>query len=137
MAKPTSADFYKKQIIQMVKTRNGEFEEWLIPQVESAAMNRVILAKIQEEICRETNLAVFSDGSVGQKKREAHPLLAVYDKLQRTLLLQYKAIGLNYDATPSKINEPTGKAAKEDDPLVQFYSGFMERNQTIPQGEPK
>ena len=63
MAKPKSADFYKKQIIQMVKTRNGEFEEWLIPQVESAAMNRVILAKIQEEICRETNLAVFSEAA--------------------------------------------------------------------------
>ena len=133
MAAPKDADFYEKQIIEMVKSRNGEFEEWLLPQVESAAMNRVILAKIQNEICKEAHLAVFSDGSVGQKKREAHPLLAVYDKLQRTLLLQYKAIGLNYDATPSKINEPTGKAAKAEDPITKFLGAINETTMQIPE----
>ena len=76
-------------------------------------------------------------GSMGQEKREPHPLLAVYDKMQRTLLQQYAALGLNYNATPSKINEPTGKAAKEDDPLVKFYSGFMDIRDTTPDGEPK
>ena len=131
MGKQKDIDFYKEEIIEMVKSRNGEFEEWLKPQVESAAMNRVILAKIQEEICNEKYLSVISDGSVGQKKKEAHPLLAVYDKLQRTLLLQYKAIGLNYDATPSKINEPTGKAAREDDPMLSFYKGILKENKNL------
>lgn len=137
MAKPKSVQAYEKEIVKMIEARNGVFDNWLSPQVEGAAMNRVILAQIHTEITKEKSLTISVSGSMGQEKREPHPLLAVYDKMQRTLLQQYAALGLNYNATPSKINEPTGKAAKEDDPLVQFYSGFMERNQTIPQGEPK
>ena len=137
MAKPKSVQAYEKEIVKMIEARNGVFDNWLSPQVEGAAMNRVILAQIHTEITKEKSLTISVSGSMGQEKREPHPLLAVYDKMQRTLLQQYAALGLNYNATPSKINEPTGKAAKEDDPLVQFYSGFMERNHTIPQGEPK
>jgi len=137
MAKPKSVQAYEKEIVKMIEARNGVFDNWLSPQVEGAAMNRVILAQIHTEITGERSLTISVSGSMGQEKREPHPLLAVYDKMQRTLLQQYAALGLNYNATPSKINEPTGKAAKEDDPLVQFYSGFMERNHTIPQGEPK
>ena len=46
------------------------------------------------------------------------------DKMQRTLLQQYAALGLNYNATPSKINEPTGKSAKEADPLTEYLQGI-------------
>ena len=137
MAKPKSVQAYEKEIVKMIEARNGVFDNWLSPQVEGAAMNRVILAQIHTEITKEKSLTISVSGSMGQEKREPHPLLAVYDKMQRTLLPQYAALGLNYNATPSKINEPTGKAAKEDDPLVQFYSGFMDRNQVEPQGEPK
>ena len=137
MAKPKSVQAYEKEIVKMIEARNGVFDNWLSPQVEGAAMNRVILAQIHTEITKEKSLTISVSGSMGQEKREPHPLLAVYDKMQRTLLQQYSALGLNYNATPSKINEPTGKAAKEDDPLVQFYSGFMDRNQVEPQGEPK
>lgn len=121
----------------MIEARNGVFDNWLSPQVEGAAMNRVILAQIHTEITKEKSLTISVSGSMGQEKREPHPLLAVYDKMQRTLLQQYAALGLNYNATPSKINEPTGKAAKEDDPLVKFYSGFMDIRDTTPDGEPK
>jgi len=131
MAKINNTNFYEKQIIDMVKSRNGEFEEWLRPQVESAAMNRVILAKIQDELVEQNSLSVFSDGSMGQKKREAHPLLAVYDKMQRTLLLQYEALGLNYKTTPSKVVESTKKQSQEDDPLVKFYKTAKDATQFI------
>jgi len=137
MAKPKSVQAYEKEIVKMIEARNGAFDNWLTPQVEGAAMNRVILAQIHTEITGAKSLTITVSGSMGQEKREPHPLLAVYDKMQRTLLQQYAALGLNYNATPSKINEPTGKAAKEDDPLVQFYNGFMDRNQVEPQGEPK
>jgi hypothetical protein len=137
MAKPKSVQAYEKEIVKMIEARNGVFDNWLSPQVEGAAMNRVILAQIHTEITKEKSLTISVSGSMGQEKREPHPLLAVYDKMQRTLLQQYAALGLNYNATPSKINEPTGKAAKEDDPLVKFYSGFMDIRDTTPDGEPK
>ena len=137
MAKPKSVQAYEKEIVKMIEARNGVFDNWLSPQVEGAAMNRVILAQIHAEITQEKSLTISVSGSMGQEKREPHPLLAVYDKMQRTLLQQYAALGLNYNATPSKINEPTGKAAKEDDPLVKFYSGFMDIRDTTPDGEPK
>lgn len=124
MAKPKSVQAYEKEIVKMIEARNGAFDTWLRPQVEGAAMNRVVLAKIHAEITKEANLTILASGSMGQQKREPHPLLAVYDKMQRTLLQQYAALGLNYNATPSKINEPTGKAAKEDDPLIKFYQGL-------------
>ena len=125
MAEQNNVQEYKDEIVKMIEARNGEFDFWLSPQVEGAAMNRVILAKIHTELTNCNSLIVSAFGSTGQEKREPHPLLAVYDKMQRTLLQQYAALGLNYNATPSKINEPTGKAAKEDDPLVEFYKTTM------------
>ena len=130
MAKSKSVQAYEKEIVKMIESRNGSFDIWLIPQVEGAAMNRVILAQIHAEIAGERSLTISIPGSMGQEKREPHPLLSVYDKMQRTLLQQYAALGLNYNATPSKINEPTGKAAKEDDPLLQVYKGFVNTKNT-------
>lgn len=122
MTKQNDVQEYKEEIVKMIEARTGTFDFWLSPQVEGAAMNRAILAKIHTELTNSTSLIVNGFGSTGQEKREPHPLLAVYDKMQRTLLQQYAALGLNYNATPSKINEPTGKAAKEDDPLMEFYN---------------
>lgn len=136
MARPKSVQTYVQEIVKMIEARNGTFDNWLTPQVEGAAMNRVILAQIHKEITGAKSLTIIVSGSMGQEKREPHPLLAVYDKMQRTLLQQYAALGLNYNATPSKINEPTGKAAKED-PIVQFYKGFMDSKDVTPDGEPK
>lgn len=124
MANTKNVQAYEKEIIKMIEARNGEYNSWLNPQVEGAAMNRAILAQIHTELTGEKSLTISVSGSMGQEKREPHPLLAVYDKMQRTLLLQYAALGLNYNSTPSKINEPTGKAAKEDDPLVRFYEAM-------------
>jgi hypothetical protein len=124
MEKINDVQTYKEEIVKMIEARNGEYDFWLTPQVECAAMNRTVLAKIHSEITNATNLIVTVFGSTGQEKREPHPLLAVYDKMQRTLLQQYAALGLNYNATPSKINEPTGKAAKDDDPLKELLNGI-------------
>ena len=50
MAKPKSADAYEKEIVKMIEARNGSFDNWLSPQVESAAMNRVILAQVENVV---------------------------------------------------------------------------------------
>ena len=122
MAKAKTAHAYELEIKKMIEKRNGEFDMWLIPQLRTTALNCVMLDKIHDELCSERSLLITSSGSMDQVKYEAHPLLAHYDKLQRTLLQQFEALGLNYRATPSKINETTRKGVEESDPMAGFYT---------------
>ena len=122
MAKKKTAHIYELEIKKMIEKRNGEFDVWLIPQLRTTALNCVMLDKIHDELCSERSLLITSSGSMDQVKYEAHPLLAHYDKLQRTLLQQFEALGLNYRATPSKINETTRKGVEESDPMAGFYT---------------
>ena len=122
MAKAKTAHTYELEIKKMIEKRNGEFDVWLIPQLRTTALNCVMLDKIHDELCSERSLLITSSGSMDQVKYEAHPLLAHYDKLQRTLLQQFEALGLNYRATPSKINETTRKGVEESDPMAGFYT---------------
>ena len=122
MAKAKTAHAYELEIKKMIEKRNGEFDVWLIPQLRTTALNCVMLDKIHDELCSEHSLLITSSGSMDQVKYEAHPLLAHYDKLQRTLLQHFEALGLNYRATPSKINETTRKGVEESDPMAGFYT---------------
>ena len=122
MGKKKSAHGYELELRRMIKSRTGvDCEVWLRPQLRATAMNCVLLDKVQGELMGEGSLVVTSAGSQGQMKMDAHPLLATYDKLQRTLLQQYEALGLNFRTTPSKVKEDTRKGVDESDPLVQFY----------------
>ena len=107
MAKPKTAHAYELELRKMIESRTGaKMELWLLPQVRATAMNEVMLDQIQEELTNgQRKLADWGDGSTGQIKFEAHPLLPHYDKLQRTLLMQFEALGLNYSTTPSKVKE--------------------------------
>ena len=111
----------------MIESRTGaKMEIWLTPQVRATAMNQVMLDKIQDALINGTRkMADWNDGSTGQMKFEAHPLLPHYDKLQRTLLMQYEAIGLNYSTTPSKVKEDTKKGIDEEDPMKTYYEGRL------------
>lgn len=108
----------------MIESRTGaKMEMWLMPQVRATAMNEVMLDKIQSELYDETTkLADWRDGSTGQMKFEAHPLLPHYDKLQRTLMMQFEALGLNYSTTPSKVKEDTKKGVDERDPMARMMA---------------
>ena len=111
MAKQKTAHTYELELRKMIEYRtNAVMEPWLKPQVRATAMNEVMLDKIQDELTNgNRKLADWGDGSTGQMKFEAHPLLPHYDKLQRTLLMQFEALGLNYSTTPSKVKEDTKK----------------------------
>jgi hypothetical protein len=122
MAKQKTAHAYELELRKMIEARTGaKMEIWLTPQVRATAMNQVMLDKIQDALINGTRKLVdWNDGSTGQMKFEAHPLLPHYDKLQRTLLMQYEAIGLNYSTTPSKVKEDTRKGMDEKDPLAKM-----------------
>lgn len=123
MAKQKTAHAYELELRKMIEKRTGaKMELWLLPQVRATAMNQEMLDKIQDDLTDGTRkLADWGDGSTGQKKFEAHPLLSHYDKLQRTLLMQFEALGLNYSTTPSKVKEDTRKGVDEDDPMANYY----------------
>ena len=93
-----------------------------LEDVAETAANMVLLDKMQEELAGAVHLVVSSTGSTGQPKNEVSPLLPHYDKLQRTLLMQLEALGLNYSTTPSKVKEDTRKGVDESDPMVTFYT---------------
>ena len=128
MAKQRTAHAYELELRKMIESRTGaKMEMWLTPQVRATAMNEVMLDKIQDELVNSPKkLADWNDGSTGQMKFEEHPLLKTYDKLQRTLLLQFEALGLNYKTTPSKVKEDTKKGVDEEDPMVKFYKNMQQ-----------
>ena len=120
----------------MIENRTGaKMELWLMPQVRATAMNQVMLDQIQEELCNGTRrLADWGDGSTGQMKFEAHPLLPHYDKLQRTLLIQFEALGLNYSTTPSKVKEDTKRGVDtEKDGLSNLLTQARDTMNEIPE----
>lgn len=124
MAKQRTAHAYELELRKMIKSRTGEdMEPWLLPQVRATAMNMVLLDKVQSEIERSDNLVTLTPGSMAQMKNEVNPLLAHYDKMQRTLMLQFEALGLNYKTTPSKVREDTRRGLEENDPMVEYYKG--------------
>lgn len=127
MAKTKTAHAYELELRKMIESRTGaKMEMWLTPQVRATAMNEVMLDKIQDELVNSPKkLADWNDGSTGQMKFEAHPLLPHYDKLQRTLLMQFEALGLNYSTTPSKVKEDTKKGIDEEDPMKTYYEGRL------------
>lgn len=107
----------------MIKSRTGaDMEPWLLPQVRATAANMVMLDKVQNELL-DGDLVTLVPGSMGQMKNEVSPLLPHYDKMQRTLLMQFEALGLNYSTTPSKVKEDTKKGVDEEDPMANYYRG--------------
>jgi hypothetical protein len=96
-------------------------EPWLLPQVRATAANMVMLDKIQDELLAG-DLVTLVPGSMGQMKNEVSPLLPHYDKMQRTLLMQLEALGLNYSTTPSKVKEDTKKGVDEKDPMARMMA---------------
>lgn len=123
MSKKKTAHAYEIELRKMIKARTGaDCEIWLTPQIRSTAMNMVILDRIQDEILAMDTFVNPVVGSMGQQKDEVTPLLPHYDKCQRTLLMQFEALGLNYSTTPSKVKEDTKKGMDERDPLAKMMA---------------
>ena len=135
MAKPKTAHAYELELRKMIESRTGaKMEPWLMPQVRATAMNMVMLDKVQQEILEEDSLITLVPGSMGQMKNEVTPLLPHYDKLQRTLLMQLEALGLNYSTTPSKVKEDTKRGVDaEKDGLANMLTAAKEGLNEIPE----
>ena len=117
------AKSYENELKQMIRERTkAECEAWLMPQIRATAMNMVMLDKVQAELMKSNSLTVMAVGSMGQMKSEANPLMPHYKELQRTLTLQFEALGLNYRTNPQRVKEPAANGVDEADPMVKFYA---------------
>ena len=134
MAKQRTAHAYELELRKMIKSRTGaDMEAWLLPQVRATASNMVMLDKVQAELEGTKSLVMLTSGSMKQKKNEVSPLLPYYDKMQRTLMLQFEAIGLNYNTTPSKVKEDTKRGVDtEKDGLSNLLTQARDTMNEIP-----
>ena len=135
MAKQRTAHAYELELRKMIKSRTGaDMEAWLLPQVRATASNMVMLDKVQAELEDTKKLVNLMPGSTSQIKNEVNPLLPYYDKMQRTLMLQFEAIGLNYKTTPSKVKEDTKKGVDtEKDGLSNLLTQARDTMNEIPE----
>lgn len=135
MAKQKTAHAYELELRKMIKSRTGaDMEAWLLPQVRATASNMVMLDKVQRELEETDSLVTMVPGSMAQMKNEVSPLLPYYDKMQRTLMLQFEAIGLNYKTTPSKVKEDTKKGVDaEKDGLANMLSDARQGMTEVPE----
>ena len=137
MAKKKTAHAYELELRKMIKSRTGaDMEPWLLPQVRATASNMVMLDKVQAELEDTDRLVTMVPGSMQQIKNEVSPLLPYYDKMQRTLMLQFEAIGLNYKTTPSKVKEDTKKGVDaEKDGLTNLLTQARDTMNEVPEME--
>ena len=135
MAKQRTAHAYELELRKMIKSRTGaDMEPWLLPQVRATASNMVMLDKVQRELEETDKLVTMVPGSMQQIKNEVSPLLPYYDKMQRTLMLQFEAIGLNYKTTPSKVKEDTKKGVDaEKDGLSNLLTQARDTMNEVPE----
>ena len=118
-----SSKSYENELKRMIRERTkAECEAWLMPQIRATAMNMVMLDKVQAELMKSNSLTVMAVGSMGQMKSEANPLMPHYKELQRTLTLQFEALGLNYRTNPQRVKEPAATGVDEADPMAKFYA---------------
>lgn len=110
---------FEAELKKLIKERTGrDFEAWLLPQIRSTAKNEYMLDKVTEEL-DNSDLTTIGIGSTGQQKTEVNPLLPYFDKLNRTLIAQFEALGLNYNTTPKKVTENTKQGGTDTDLLSE------------------
>ena len=110
---------YTERIEALIKERTGEdCKAWLSIQIDAAAKNMAVLDKLFEELMGAPFL-LETVGSKEQTKLEASPLLNYYDRVQRTLVIQFESLGLNYRIAPKNVKEDARRIS-EGDPLAKM-----------------
>ena len=132
---PTTIGGYENLLISMIEKRTGsEFDEFLLPQVSACAQTWMMLNRVHRDLMKAKTLVDTVWGSQNQQKDEVNPLLPYYLKLQAELRLQFQALGLNWNATPSKIKEDTKRGVDtEKDGLSNLLTQARDTMTEIPE----
>ena len=135
-AMPTTIGGYENLIISMIEKRTGaEFDDYLLGQVSACAQTWMMLNRVHKDLMKESTLIEQVWGSTNQQKNEVNQLLPYYLKLQAELRLQFQALGLNWNSTPSKIKEDVkrGVDAEKDGLTRLLTDANQQMNNDIPE----
>ena len=117
MAKQKTTADYIDELKAMVELRTGKgFDPWLMPQLRATAMNMAMIDKVQDKL-DSTDVTTLVTGSMGQQKTEVNPLFDKYNTMERTLISQLQALGLNYNTAKGKVGGSGGDDDGDDDPV--------------------
>lgn len=124
---------YEKRLREMIMQRRNidEVEPWLEAQLEAAAMNWQMVAKLHEELCKGQMLS-YENGSSGQTKAVANPLLTMYKEMQRTHIMHMEALGLNFKTLPAKMTESGAKNGIEEGDSLLTYLRVIKESMDAP-----
>jgi hypothetical protein len=93
----------------------------------------MMMNRVYRDLMKAKTLVDTVWGSQNQQKDEVNPLLPYYLKLQAELRLQFQALGLNWNSTPSKIKEDVKKGVDtEKDGLSNLLTQARETMNDVP-----
>lgn len=114
---------YEETLKRMLAERTGGFPRFLGPSIDITAKTWEMFDKVHAELMDMVSLTKEMKGSKEQTKEEVTPLLSYYIQLQKLLLVNFEALGLNFKTSPKKMTEPTEICAKGD-PIDQMLEGL-------------
>ena len=108
---------YVKDIEKAIIDREGIVKPFLNLQVQKTARLWQMRDRLAAELDFEDSFMMIGQGSMTQLTKTIDPRLTSLEKLERTLTSDLAALGLNYNATPSKIKENTKQGGEKQDRL--------------------
>lgn len=109
---------YEKDMTAALIDRNGAISPWEKLQIKKTARLWYNRDRLADELDMEESFMRLGQGSTKQLTETIDPRLTLLEKFDRTLTADLTAIGLNYNATPSKIKEDTKRGVSENDTLT-------------------
>ncbi len=130
----SSVSNYENFLVEMIVERRKVFDKFLTPAVMACAETWEMLRKVQKNLMEKKQLTLSIAGSQGQEKVIVDALLPYYLKLQAELRLQFQALGLNWNATPSKIKDSVQDGVDaEKDQLTSLLVSAKQATTEIPE----
>ena len=117
---------YENELRKMVEDRTAAtIDAFLLAQIRITAQAWRTYDRLCNEIASADSLTIEENGSQGQRKTIVNPLLPQQEKSFRSLMLGLDRLGLNFNATPSKMTESTKKGGETQSPLSRFLKESM------------
>ena len=96
-------------------------------QISATAKQIFMVDKLFDEISKDGfQMETTMIGSTGQNKVTVSPLLQMFNSYQANLMKQLESLGLNYNATPSKMTDRVSVETSKADPLGKMLASIKE-----------
>lgn len=116
---------YEKEMTDALEDRNGKVSPWEKLQIRKTARLWYNRDRLADELDMEDSFMRTSIGSMKQLTETVDQRLTLLEKFDRTLTADLSAIGLNYNANPKRIVEPTRVDETEQGRLSKKLSELM------------